>query len=348
MDLPLASPLAAPPSGAADRLHAATLVLDSHIDIPWPPDAATAFPDETKRCVDLPKLRRGGVAAGCFAAFVPQAALDPGGFAAAWSRAEAMLDAIATMGGPAARTCDSADAVEAAWHDRVPAIVPCVENGYAIGEDLSRLAAVRGRGAVYVTLTHNGHNQLADSAVPRQDLRDPPTLHGGLSALGRAAIAEMNRVGLMVDIAHVSRDGMVQAAEASRTPVVSTHSCLKALSDHPRNLDDGQLDVLRDVGGVVQITAVPAFVRRAVKTELVTLSDLLDHVDYAVRRIGIEHVGIGSDFDGGGGVLGWRDIGESENVTAALLARGYDSHAISLLWGGNFLRVLRAVEAARA
>ena len=346
MDLPLVGPEAG--VGAADRVHAATLVFDSHIDIPWPPDAATAFLDETKRCVDLPKMRRGGLGAGCFAAFVPQAALDPSGFAAAWARAEAMLTAIGAMGGGQARICDTAAAVEAAWRDRVPAVVPCVENGYAIGDDLTRLAAIRTYGGIYVTLTHNGHNQLADSAVPRQDLRDPPTLHGGLSALGRAAIAEMNRVGLMVDIAHVSRAGMVQAAEASRTPVVSTHSCLKALSDHPRNLDDGQLDVLRDVGGVVQITAVPAFVKRAVKTELVTLSDLVDHIDHAVRRIGIEHVGIGSDFDGGGGVLGWRDIGESANLTAALLARGYDSHAIGLLWGGNFLRVMRTVEAARA
>ncbi len=340
----LPTALAAP----AREIHAATLVLDSHIDIPWPPDTGGGFAEATKRCVDLPKLRRGGVGAGCFAAFVPQSALDAAGFDAAWMRAQAMLAAIAAMGGSETATCASADAIEAAWQRRVPAVVPCLENGYPIAEDLGRLAQVRALGCVYVTLVHNGHNQLVDSAVPRQDLGNQPTLHGGLSPLGRAAIAEMNRVGLMVDIAHVSRDGMTQAAEASRTPVVSTHSCLKALSDHPRNLDDGQLDVLRDVGGVVQITAVPAFVRRGVKTEQVTLSDVLDHIDHAVRRIGIEHVGIGSDFDGGGGVEGWRDAGDSASLTAALLERGYDAHAIALLWGGNFLRVLRVVERAAA
>lgn len=332
----------------APQLHAETLVLDSHIDIPWPPESGGTFTQETRRAVDLPKLQRGGVAAGCFAAFVPQAALDDAGHRAAWARAEAMLRSIATMGGEATKTCDSAGAIEAAFQRRIPAIIPCLENGYAIGADLSRIAALRALGCIYITITHNGHNLLADSAVPRQDLADPRERHGGLSDLGRAAIAEMNRVGLMIDVAHISRAAMIQAASVSRTPVVSTHSCLKALSDHPRNLDDEQLDVLRDVGGVVQITAVPAFVRRGVRAEDVTVSDIADHIDHAVRRIGIAHVGIGSDFDGGGGVAGWHDAGESPNLTAELIRRGYDNHAIALLWGGNFLRVLRAVEEARA
>ncbi len=339
MDAPLA------PAQAA-AIHAATLVLDSHIDIPWPPETGGAFTQDTRRCVDLPKLRRGGVAAGCFAAFVPQGPRDAGNVAAAWSRAEAMLAAIAAMGTGAARICSTADAVGQAWRDRVPAVIPCLENGHAIGEDLDRIRLLRALGCAYVTLTHNGHNLLADSAVPRADLGDPPSLHGGLSEFGQRAIAEMNRAGLMIDVAHLSRAGMIQAAEASRTPIVSTHSCVRALCDHARNLDDGQLDVLRDVGGVVQITAVGAFVRRGGKPETVSLSDILNHVDYAVSRIGIAHVGFGSDFDGGGGVAGWQHAGESGAVTAGLLDRGYDAQAIALLWGGNFLRVMRAVEAA--
>jgi membrane dipeptidase len=331
---------------AVMALHRATLVLDSHIDIPWPGASGDDFLAATRRCVDLPKLRHGGVAAGCFAAFIPQGKRDAAAHDAALARAEAMLRAIATMAGDAARTCAGADAIEAAYRDRVPAIVPCVENGAALGEDVGNVARLRALGAIYLTLTHNGHNALADSSVPRADLGDAATLHGGLSEFGRAAIAAMNRAGMMIDIAHVSRDGMIQAAAASRTPVVSTHSCMRALCDHPRNLDDSQLDVLRDVAGVVQVTTVPAFLVRSGRAESVTLAHFLDHVDHAVQRIGIAHVGIGSDFDGGGGVVGWRHAGESAAVTAGLLERGYDAGAVGLLWGGNFLRVLRAVEAA--
>ncbi len=338
--------VAIPETAAAAAVHRATLVLDSHIDIPWPAAGGGDFATPTRRCVDLPKLVSGGVAAGCFAAFVPQGGRDPAAHAAALARAEAMLQFIGAMAGDGARTCAGADAIVAAHRDGVPAVVPCVENGAAIGDDPANVLRLRGLGAIYLTLTHNGHNALADSSVPRADLGDGPTLHGGLSALGRDAIAAMNRAGMMVDIAHVSRDGMVQAAAASRTPVVSTHSCMRALCDHPRNLDDGQLDVLRDVGGVAQVTAVPAFVVRGGRAESVTLAHFLDHIDHAVARVGVAHVGIGSDFDGGGGVVGWRHAGESAAVTAGLLERGYDAHAIGLLWGGNFLRVLRAVEAA--
>lgn len=286
------------------------------------------------------------MSAGCFAAFVPQGATNSAGLDAAWARAEAMLLAISGMGGDQARLCTTTTAIETAWRDRTPAIVPCLENGHAIGDDLGRLRRLRELGCIYVTLTHNGHNKLADSAIPRPELGDPPARHDGLSALGREAIAAMNQLGIMIDVAHAARTTMLAASEASRTPVVTTHSCCRALCDHPRNLDDRQLDVIRDVGGVIQITALAAFVRPGGKPETVTLEDVLDHIDHAVRRIGVAHVGIGTDFDGGGGVTGFRNAGESSAVTAGLLARGYDAQAIRLLWGGNFLRVLRVVEAA--
>jgi membrane dipeptidase len=327
-------------------LHRALLTLDTHIDIPWPtgPDP---FQDGTRR-VDLPKMRRGGLAAGCFVAYVPQAARTPENDRAAFERAMAMLQAIRDMGrseaGITARMTVTATEIEAAKRDGVLAVVPVVENGFAVGTDLSRLARFRSLGARYLTLTHNGHNAIADSAMPRADLGDAQQEHGGLSPLGRAAVAELNRLGMLIDVAHVSRNTMLQAAELSRTPVVSTHSCIRALCDHPRNLDDEQLDALRDVGGVVQITAVSAFLRKDAKPEAVTVADFADHVDYAVRRIGIDHVGISSDFDGGGGFLGWRDASESANITAELVRRGYDNAQIAALWGGNFLRVLRIAE----
>jgi membrane dipeptidase len=328
----------------AAALHRATLTLDSHIDIPWPtsPDPFTP----TDRHVDLPKMKAGSLDAGCFVAFVPQGPRTPAGCAEATSRALAMLATINAMGatrhGITARICPTADAIEAANADNALAVVPCVENGHAIGNDLSLIEKLRSLGVIYITLTHNGHNLLADSANPRRDLGDTETLHGGLSALGREAVAEMNRQGILVDVSHLSRQSMLQALQISRAPVVATHSCVSALCDHPRNLDDMQLDALRDTEGVVQITAMPPFLRTKGRLETVSVADFVDHVDYVVKRIGLAHCGISSDFDGGGAISGWRDASESPNVTAELVRRGYGHAEIAALWGGNFLRAMRA------
>jgi membrane dipeptidase len=325
-------------------LHRSLVTIDTHIDIPWP--EGPSFFEDGKRRVDLPKMRRGHMATGCFAAYVPQVPRSAEANEAAFARACAMLDAINAMGaGPDARVCVTADDIERAQADGVTGIVPCVENGQAVGGDPLRLKAFRDRGARYLTVTHFGHNALADSSNPRRDLNDPEEEHGGLSALGRQAIVELNRLGMLVDIAHTSKKTMLQSAGLSRVPVLSTHSCIKALCDNPRNLDDEQLDALRDTGGVVQVTAVPAFLKAGSKEAEVTVGDYCDHIDYAVKRIGVEHVGISSDFDGGGGFVGWHDAGESGNLTVELLRRGYGAREIGLLWGGNFLRLLRRAEA---
>ena len=336
-----------------DALHASLLTLDSHIDIPWP-GGDDPFTDSATRRVDLPKMRAGGVSAGCFAAYIPQGTTDAAGHAAAAERVLAMLDRIGEMGAERntirARLCATADAIEQARRDDVVAIVPAVENAYAFGENLSLVAAVRAKGARYVTLTHNGHNAIADSAIPRRDLGDAEGRHGGLSPLGREAVAEMNRHGLLVDVSHLSRSAMLQAAAHSATPVVATHSCVRALCDHRRNLDDHQLDALRDTGGLIQITAMPGFLRpRGVGARGgdVDVADFVDHIDYVVRRIGTAHVGISSDFDGGGAIKGWSNAAESRAITAELLARGYGETEIAAFWGGNFLRLLRLAEAAQ-
>lgn len=329
-------------------LHRELFTLDSHIDIPWPP-GLDAF-EETTRCVDVPKMRRGGLSAGCFAAYVPQTPRTIENYAATFARACGMLEAIRGMSRTTpefnVRVTSTAAEIERAWRAGALAVVPAVENGHAIAGNPGNLRRLRELGAIYVTLTHNGHNDLADSANPKPDLGDTEQEHGGLSALGSVAIAEMNRLGLLVDVSHASRNAMLQAAELSRTPVVATHSCVRALCDHARNLDDEQLDVLRASGGLIQITAMPAFLRLKGTAETVGLSDFADHVDYAARRIGVMHVGISSDFDGGGGVRGWRDASECANVTAELLKRGYGCDEIAALWGGNFLRLLRAAEEA--
>ncbi|MGH7058056.1 MAG: dipeptidase, partial [Acetobacteraceae bacterium] len=275
-------------------LHARLLVIDTHIDIPWP-DRADAFGPSERR-VDFAKMRAGGVRGGCFAAYVPQGPRTAAGEAAAFERAKAMLGAINAMTGSrngiAARVTHSVAEIEAAAAEGVIAVVPAVENGYAIGDDLGRLDTLADLGARYLTLTHNGHNALADAAIPRAELGDQPALHGGLSALGRAAISRMNELGLLVDISHAAKTTMLQAVGASKGPVIATHASVHALCPHPRNLDDEQLDALADCGGVIQITAVPAFLKPGGKADEVGLTDFADHVDYAVRRIGIAHVGI--------------------------------------------------------
>jgi membrane dipeptidase len=329
----------------SEAFHAATLTLDTHVDIRWPdpPDAT----QETDRCVDFPKMQRGGLKAVVFIAYTPQGPRDVAGHQAAADRAEAMLRHIRTRAdGVARRFCATADELEAAHQAGALAVLSAVENGNAMGRDLARLKLWRDLGAIYLTLTHDGHNDLADAARPKPALGDGTAEHGGLSDLGRQAIAEMNRIGLIVDVSHAAKSSMMQAAELSRAPIVATHSCCRALCDHPRNLDDEQLDMLRARGGLVQITALDAFLRPpgADGKSPATVADMVDHVDYAVRRIGLDHVGLSSDFDGGGGIPGWANAGETMNLTAELHRRGYGAREIDLLWSGNFRRLMRRVQ----
>jgi membrane dipeptidase len=324
----------------------ALLVLDTHIDIPWP-DGPDPF-SHTGRCVDLPKMVAGGMSAGCFVAYVPQTGCDDAHRAEARARAEAMLDEIGRMGrsegGIAARVTPRAAEIQAAHAAGRIAVIPAVENGHALGGDLGAVAGFAGLGARYLTLTHNGHNDLADAAIARRDLGDTETRHGGLSAFGRDVVRALNAHGMLVDVSHAAKTTMMQATELSRTPVVATHSCVRRLCDHPRNLDDEQLDRLAATGGVIQVTAMPFFLRPRGRAAEVGIEALIDHIDYAVRRIGIDHVGISSDFDGGGGIAGWMDASTTADVTRALERRGFGAVEIAALWGGNFLRLLRLAE----
>ena len=324
--------------------------LDTHIDIRWPnpPDPA----GETPLRVDFPKMLRGGLRAAVFIAYLPQGKRDAEGHAAAAERAEAMLRHIrGRADGQARRFCASSAELEAVFASETGlAVLSAVENGYAMGRDLAAPARWKALGACYLTLTHNGHNEIADSAIPRPELGDAQAEHGGLAAFGHEAIRALNQAGVMVDISHVAKPAMLQAAEVSRSPVLATHTACRALCDHPRNLDDEQLDALKQVGGLAQITAVMSFLRKTPPNGRYNASvqDMADHVDHAVRRIGIEHVGLSSDFDGGGGVQGWKDASETQGLTRALRDRGYDEAALRLLWSGNFLRLWRRAEAVAA
>lgn len=334
-------------SAASDALHDRLLTLDTHIDIPWP-DRDDFFVDTAVRQVDAPKLQRGGLKAVCLAAYIPQARLDDAGHDQAWTRVRAMLDVITGLKGGEAvlpiTVCTTVAAVMDAYQAGRIAVIPAVENGYAIGSEVARVRELARRGVRYITLTHNGHNALADAAIPRKDLNDSIELHGGLSAIGRAAIREMNACGIVVDVSHASRNTMMQAADLSAVPIVASHSCARALCDHPRNLDDAQLDRLAATGGVIQVTAMSSFLKPSASGRA-DVDDLARHVSYIAGRIGVAHVGVSSDFDGGGGIEGWVSAAESANVTQALLRQGFSEADIAAIWGGNFLRVLSQAEA---
>ena len=328
----------------AGALHAGLLTIDTHIDIAWPAETLAQTSLGPRRA-DPAKMRAGGLRAGCFAAYVPQGPRTEEGLRAAQERAAAMLRAIRGMGEAEGMACATTAAeLRAAFEAGRTAVVPCVENGHALGEDLGLLAEFRALGARYMTLCHNGHNLLCDSSNPRGDLGDGAALHGGLSGFGREAVAEMNRLGMLVDISHTSQQTALQAIQASRTPVVATHSCVRALCDVARNVDDLVLDALRDTEGMVNITAVSSFVKAGAKPDAVTVSDYVDHMEYVIDRCGLAFVGISSDFDGGGYFKGWMDASESPNLTAELVRRGYGAHEIAQLWGGNFLRLLERAE----
>ncbi|MDD2703988.1 MAG: dipeptidase [Acidocella sp.] len=325
--------------------HDGLLAIDTHVDIPWP-DGPSPFEDGP-RCVDLPKLRKGRVAAVCFAAYVPQGPRDAAGHLASSGRARAMLAAIAAMApadGSGGMLATTADGIEAAFAAGKPGIIPAIENGYAIGRDISLLDEFAAAGVRYITLTHNGHNEIGDAAIPLPNLGDQEVEHGGLSDFGQSAIDRMNELGILVDISHSAKSTMMQAARRSRSPVLATHSCMRTLCDHKRNLDDEQLELLAATGGLAQITLVSGFLRRHAHASDLTVADIADHVDYAVKRMGIDHVGIGTDFDGGGGVRGFMNASQVPNLTAELARRGYNHEELAKIWGGNFLRLLRQAE----
>lgn len=325
--------------------HAGLLAIDTHVDIPWP-EGPSPFEDGP-RCVDLPKLKQGRVAAVCFAAYIPQGHRDDAGHLAAAARARAMLEAIAAMApkdGSGGMLATSAAGVEAAFVAGRPGIIPVIENGYAIGRNLELLDEFAGLGVRYMTLTHNGHNEIADAAIALPNLGDHEAEFGGLSDFGQSVVDRMNELGVLVDVSHAAKSTMMQAAERSRTPVVASHSCMKALCDHKRNLDDEQLDMLAATGGLAQITIVSNFLRPKARAAELTVEDIADHVDYAVKRMGVDHVGIGTDFDGGGGVRGFMSAAQAPNLTAALARRGYGHEEIAKIWGGNFLRLMRKAE----
>ncbi len=205
-----------------------------------------------------------------------------------------------------------------------------IENGLALEGSIERLRHFAERGIVYMTLCHNGDNDICDSARGSRS-------HGGVSAFGSEVIKEMNRLGVLVDLSHASEDSFYDAMEISRSPIVCSHSSCRSLCDHPRNLTDEQMKRLAQTGGVMQVTLYNGFLK---KDGQATILDAMNHLEHAISVMGIDHVGIGTDFDGDGGICGLADSSELINFTRMLLARRYSEEDIQKIWGGNFLRLM--------
>ena len=215
------------------------------------------------------------------------------------------------------------------------AIMLGVENGYAIGKDIENIARFRKMGVSYITLCHNGDNDICDSARGKQEWK-------GLSPFGKEVVKEMNRLGIMVDISHAAESTFYQVMEVSETPIIASHSSARALCDHPRNLTDDQLKALAAQGGVAQICLYKGFINK--EEDKASLSDAIRHINHIVDLIGIDHIGIGSDFDGDGELIGCSATNELINITVRLLEEGYTEEDIRKIWGGNLLRVMTAIQ----
>lgn len=328
----------------ARAIHERVMTLDTHVDIELNHATSESMPGSAATQVNLDTMVTGGLDAAFFIVFVPQTVRTPEGYLAARADALAKFDAIHRMTDlypdriGLATTAAEARALHT--QGKLVALIG-MENGYVIGKDLALLQEYRDKGARYMTLVHNGHNDIGDSAQPNMTLGDVQAEHGGLSKFGYQVVDELNRLGILVDISHVSKATMLQGTRHSKAPVIASHSGAAAMYQHARNMDDEQLLALRDNGGVVQIVAFKAYLKEG---QDAAVTDLVDHIDHAVQLIGIDHVGISSDFGGGGGIIGWNGAAETFNVTLELVRRGYTEDVIAKLWSGNVLRILEAAE----
>lgn len=392
----------------ARKIHDNVISIDTHVDI----DVRT-FTEESNYTmelpiqVDLPKMKRGGLDAVFLIVYTGQGELNEEGYKKAYENADAKFNAIHRLTEELApdqiELATTAEDVRRIVKSGKKVALIGVENGYPIGEDLSKLQEFYDRGARYLSVAHNGHSQLGDSNTGEGD--DVWLYENGLSDLGKEAIAELNRLGIMIDLSHPSTGSNKEAIALSKAPVIASHSSARAVNDVSRNLWDEELQAIKENGGVVQAVAFASYINsekdaahkkasREILEEIakemdleliswaefntldeavadayldkyialqtkskprieeeinpivppVDVKDFVDHIDYMVKLIGIDHVGISSDFDGGGGVYGWNDASETFNVTLELVERGYTEEDIRKLWGENLLRVMEDVQ----
>ena len=321
------------------------ITIDTHIDINVENFTDTLnYTMNTDTQFNLPNMIEGELDVAWLVVYTAQGELNEEGYKAAYENAISKFDAIDRLVNVYApdqvELALSSQDVSRILAEGKKVIMIGVENAYSMGLDTSNVEEFWKKGARYVSLTHNGHNQFSDSNTGEFD---GTTLHNGLSDLGEEVIELLNYYGIMIDISHPSKEAIRQMTELSKAPIIASHSSARALRDHPRNVDDEQLNWIKENGGVIQTTALGFFLTDR-EDPPANMDDFMDHIDHMVEKIGIDHVGISSDFDGGGGIVGWEDASETMNVTTALRERGYSESEIAKLWGGNLLRVLDEVQ----
>lgn len=370
----------------AREIHKKVLTVDTHTDTPWELIRGEFDLNErhdfktTRSRVDFPRMKEGGLDAVFMASFVGQGVRSREGYEKAMSKALQQIDSIHSHLGRSGNTAGLAFQPDDAYRlekEGKRAVFIGIENGYPVGEDLNNLEMYFNRGARYITLCHTRNNQICDSSTDT-------TEHKGLSDFGDAVVEEMNRLGMMIDVSHISDESFYDVISLSKVPVIASHSCARAVCDNPRNLDDEMLRKLAENGGVIQMCILSDYVRspdpnperdsafQAIREKfrnfedlseeemaqarkawytadslhprvLATVSDAVDHIDHMVEVAGIDHVGIGTDFDGGGGLADCMDASELDNITLEMVKRGYTEDQIRKIWGGNIMRVMDVV-----
>ena len=314
------------------RLHQRILTLDTHCDTPmWFPKNVDFCSRDNQVLVDLHKMTEGHQDATIMVAYLPQPTDHPKEYA------DNIFDQIENIVAANSQYIALAYTPDDLWlnkHLGKKSIMLGIENGHALDGKIENLQHFAKRGIVYMTLCHNGDNDICDSARGSQT-------HNGVSAFGKLVIQEMNRLGIMVDLSHAHEKSFYDALEMSRQPIVCSHSSCRALCDHPRNLTDDQMRALAAKGGVMQVTLYNGFL---VKDGQATIEDAMRHLDHAISVMGIDHVGLGTDFDGDGGICGLASSSELLNFTRQLLERQFSEQDIQKIWGGNFLRVMQEVQ----
>lgn len=370
------------------EIHKKALTVDTHVDTPMALlndgfDIGERNQAPRSR-VDFVRMEEGGLDAIFFAAFTGQRERTPENTETAFKRAHEMIDATYEVCekyddmAEVAFSADDAARIEAAGKR---AIYIGMENGFPLGTDLARVKEFYNRGVRYITLCHSSNNDICDSSTDR----DGPE-HDGLSEFGKEVVKEMNHLGMMIDVSHISDKSFYDVIELSEAPVIASHSSVRAIAKHPRNMTDEMIKALARNGGVIQICLLDDYVKDPDTTtvhyqkmqylrkiynaefesmsdekkeafrdlwrkteekypkELPTVSDYVDHIDHVKNLVGIDYVGIGSDFDGGGGLADCEDVSQFPNITREMLQRGYTEEEIMKVWGGNFFRAFREVE----
>lgn len=376
------------PEKGVKEIHEKILTVDTHVDTPMNMlneefDVGERHSPPESR-VDFPRMKEGGLDAIFFAAFTGQRERTRKNTRAAYKRAYQMIEAtraacetypeLASI----ALSADDASKIEA---EGKRAVYIGMENGFPLGTKLKRVKEFYDEGVRYITLCHSSNNDICDSSTDRNGPE-----HDGLSKFGKRVVKKMNKLGMLIDVSHISDKSFYDVIEHSKAPVFASHSSVRSIAQNNRNLSDDMIKTLAENNGVIQICLLDAFIKNPDTTtvryqkeqefrntyfaqweslndeeknevrekwhefnetypkELATVAEFVDHIDYVKNLVGIDYVGIGTDFDGGGGIDGCADVSELPNITAEMLARGYTEEEIRKVWGGNFFRVFAEVE----